>query len=333
MVFATVAAVVVVAVASWAVVRYWVPGGSLAPSFRLAAYRSGLSRRAAFAATALLALGAGGSLLVQGIEGVGLGWALAAGLYGGGLVLVAIAASNRPRYRALKRADATPAGEVTGGPVAVSGTVEPAAETLTTPFSETDAVCCQWSIAQYAENHRGSGGWYTTDYGRERTRFYVADDSGRVLVDPADAWLGIAAVNGPTSPTDRRAAFSGGGADRSLRVEEGEALPDRVAAFCREETRTDLGTGLVDRETKLSEQTVEPGERVLVVGEADSGQSPDGYATTVVSGTDPRRSFVASGPAEAVRAELEKSVRRGLGVGAALTVVGAAALAWLTVPI
>lgn len=93
------------------------------------------------------------------------------------------------------------------GVVEVEGRAEPAAETLSAPASDTDCLGYVHEISVKAgdrhepavidnkdpslaeDEHRG--GWSVAERNRELAPFYVADDTGRVLVgDDADVYLG-----------------------------------------------------------------------------------------------------------------------------------------------
>ncbi|WP_195893023.1 GIDE domain-containing protein [Halopiger djelfimassiliensis] len=101
------------------------------------------------------------------------------------------------KSRTIVTADPRSIGEVSArsGPIEVEGTAVPADEhgTVTGPFTETDCLAYTYS----AQGKRGSGpddaprsddGTYDVlDEGKASTRFYVEDETGRVLVDPAGA--------------------------------------------------------------------------------------------------------------------------------------------------
>lgn len=327
--YQVVVGLVVVATAAWGVRRFWTPGGSLAPSVAQGAYRNGIDGRVGFAAVGIVLAGLAVRVVLLGIDGIL--WVVFGGLYLAGVVVGAVVVSNRPRYRALQVAADTPAGAVTEGPVAVSGTVKPADGTLTTPFTGTDAVCYAYAIAEYASTHptRDAGSWTTTDFGTERTRFRVADDSGSVPVDPEGAWLSVAPANAPTTTdTDAGGALSGGTAEYEVVVESGEQIPERARTFCAE-AGTSYGPpsdSVVERGARFKEQVLQPGDPVVVVGEARPRRTEDGSAATVVGGGDSRSFFVARGRMDEVRAGLEQTVGRNAKIAAALTLVGAAGL-------
>jgi hypothetical protein len=320
----TLAALVVVAVVAVGVVKYWVPGGRLAPTIRWHAYTSGLSPRVGVGAAVLVAVGLGGPMLVFGADRIGLGWALAGGGYLGGVVVGAVALSNWPRYRQFDDATSTAADDVVDGLVVVSGTARPADNLLTTPFTGTDALCHGYAVAEYASvPNRNRGGWYVTAFGIERTPFYVADETGRVLVDPSNAWLSLAPGNSPTTTRrDVAGAFTGGSAERSIAVDAGDEPPRRVREFYASRDGDDsplAEDGTVPRDTRFKEFGLEPGEDVVVVGTAD--RRADAHEP-VVRGADGTSTFVTNGSVEAVRAGFEQTVVRNAKIAAVLVVLG-----------
>jgi hypothetical protein len=184
--------------------------------------------------------------------------------------------------------------------------------------------------------HRG-GGWFVTGYDTARTPFLVEDGSGQVLVDPSNAWLSLAPANAPTTTAvDAEGATTGGTAEYEVVVGAGEELPEQVRAD------PDTGAiaadppavydppadGVADRDTRFKEQCLEPGEEVVVVGEA-AGAPLDAPADTVVRGDGPRSFVVAVGTRESVAAGLRWTVRHNAVIAVSLLLVGAPGLLWL----
>lgn len=119
------------------------------------------------------------------------------------------------------------------GAVEVEGVAEPAVETLSAPASDTECLGYVHEVAAKIgdrhdpavidnddpgladDEHRG--GWTTVERNRELVPFYVADDTGRVLIgDDADLYLG-ADERIPDAEADDRA-------HREQRLEPGDEV-------------------------------------------------------------------------------------------------------------
>ncbi|WP_226012857.1 hypothetical protein [Halomicrobium salinisoli] len=315
--------------AFWWVLARWVPDGGVTTPYRFHAYQSGVTRRQVAPALALGGL-AFAPVAAGGVDAVGLWWALATGVYGGGLVLGAIAVANRPRANLLESAtgpDDLPAD----GPCVVAGPSRRSGdgETLETPVTGSEAVCYSAWVAQYREQPtRSRGTYFTTDFATDRTRFEVGGYEDRVAVDPTGAWLSLA----PGSPTNRKVDFegaaTGGSAEREVVVEEGERVPDHLygpdGPF--DGPLPVDGEGRAERPLRFKENAVEPGDAVVAVGEAEAGRA---YGETRVT-CDRDAAFVARGDYEQVASSLQYATGRALYLAAALAVVGAAGIARLS---
>lgn len=316
-------AVVLVGGVFWWVLRRWVPDGALSAHV-YHAYQSGVSRRQTLpaAAVALVALA---PVVTKGPDSVGLGWAVVTGIFAGGLLVGAIAVANRPRAKLLEAGGGD--GVPTSGPCAVGGTAVADGETLTTPVTGRDAVCYTASVAQYKEQPlRSYGTYFTTDFAIERTPFAIEGDDGTASVDPEGAWLSLAAG----SPTDTEivpeGTTTGGPAEHELVVEEGEPVPEHLrgdgAPFPNLPLTDD---GRAERELRFKENVVEPGEKVVVAGEATVGEE---YGRPLLT-CEREGAFVARGPYEEVAAGLRVATGRNLWIAASLSVLGAAGIVLL----
>lgn len=128
-----------------------------------------------------------------------------AGIFGG-----VIAASTYPLYRLFTRGTETTAADVRSGNVIVSGTVVPCEQTLEAPFTGEETVCYRYAV-QERHNSRlfsDDGSWHTVAVGERAVPFYVADETGRVLVDPENASLTLNEVTafGPVGDAMRTSA-------------------------------------------------------------------------------------------------------------------------------
>lgn len=310
--------------AFWWVLSRWLPEGALTTPYVYQAYQSGISRRQTLpaAALALLALV---PVVANGPDSVGFGWALVTGAFVGGLLVGAVAIANRPRLKLLESDGGD--GVPTRGPGVVGGTAAADGETLTTPVTGRDAVCYAASVAQYKQQPlRSYGTYFTTDFTIERTSFAVEADGGTVGVDPDGAWLSLAAGTPTDTETAPEGTMTGGPAEHELVVAESELVPDHLRSGRAPFPDLPLtDDGRAKRELRFKENVVEPGESVVVAGEATVGEE---YGRSLVT-CERKGAFVARGTYEEVAAGLRKATGRNLWIGAVLSVLGAAGIVLL----
>jgi hypothetical protein len=323
-VFTYAVAAVLVGGAVWWVLSRWLPDGALDATLTFRAYESGVSRRETLPAVVVASLSLA-PVVANGPDSVGFGWAIATGIFAGGLLVGATAIANRPRANLLEAGSGD--GLPTNGPCAVGGTAAADGETLTTPVTGRDAVCYTASVAQYKQQPlRPYGTYFTTDFTIERTPFAVETDDGTANVDPEGAWLSLAAGSPTDTETLPEGTTTGGPAEHELVVEEGEPVPEHLrgdrAPFPNLPLTTD---GRAERELRFKENVVEPGESVVVAGEATVGEE---YGRPLLT-CEREGAFVARGPYEEVAAGLRKATGRNIWVGAVLSVLGAAGIVLL----
>ena len=227
-------------------------------------------------------------LLVLSVAGASLVWT--------GFYYAAGALTSLRSFVAIRRIDAVDAGDVDSGPVQVSGTVEPLAESLEAPLSGREAVCYELAVGRTAVadsdsdsplgpdtdaddssgssrsgTAAGTGGFgkarleETRPIDEARTPFLLADETGRVAVDPADATLHVAEAEMETAtvvvPADERPS----GSFRTHLLGETDYEP-------------------TDHRETYREATVEPGDELTVIGVART----DGSSETEESDPDGR---------------------------------------------
>jgi hypothetical protein len=223
-----------------------------------------------------LALGVVGEFPSDGIRAMGFDLVLVAF----GLVGVALSAGNAARWLRFRVVGDTPTGDVTEGPVALTGTVEHD-DPPQSPFFGSAAVAWMWTVAaknRHGTTYEGRRAWEDARTGQDGVPFRVDDGTGPVRVEPTGAQFDLA---GET-------------------VEERDPgdWPGRAAEVA------DLDVG--GERFRFRESTVAPGDTVTVLGVA-SGSPP-----TVADATD--EPFVVSdGPREWT---LRRYALRALGFGA-----------------
>lgn len=239
------------------------------------------------------------------------GYAWASVAFVGGAFALAIAAGNWPLYRRVTATAIEGAGDRSPGPVAVSGTVEPAGETVRAPVTGRAAVCCRWAIAERTAVPPER--WTTVETGESCVPFYVSDATGRVLVDPEGA---------DVRPTVHLTAAAGYPVDDSTVVGAGESLPESVRTFEADRGPDGPpGPPAVDRQ--YQETRIEPADPVFVVGEAVETRRVEYPDRVVVAGRDgaPPPAVFAGSPAD-VRGALRWRVAAGAAVGLVVGVPG-----------
>ncbi len=178
-------------------------------------------------------------------------------------------------YRILSREPDPVLDAPAGGPIELEGTVVPAAETLRSPFSETECVAYEYEVLEQRTRTRSTGKttttqsyWETIASGAESVPFRLADDTGNVLVNSLGADLRLST-------------------EKAIRVDGGTEPPELIARYIREDERVDDQNRRLDlrlfelktgRDRKFVERRLDVGGPVHVLGIAR-------YDTTVARAT------------------------------------------------
>ena len=133
--------------------------------------------------------------------------------YAFGLGLLGFAYPAYRRVQLVRAATSTSADSLAPGPASVHGTVRPATDDLLeAPHSGTECV------AYRTVRKRRHGQETTRDFESETVPFYVADDTGRTLVDPTSGTLDLTHDEGA-----RLLSLSGSGTEESY-LEPGDTV-------------------------------------------------------------------------------------------------------------
>lgn len=243
--------------------------------------------------------------------------------------------------RLISKTPTTPAGEVSGtGTVEVAGRVVPD-EVMAAPISQQpETVLAAWEMEEYDDDD-DSHGWETRGSGITATPFYVADDSGRVLVDPHGDVVGEGDfLTGETGILDA----AGTGVESGPVLAEFEDFPEVLEDPVDEETPEHLSEFVTYQPTlrpqlsevstvfdgermggdrRFSEATLTAGDGVYVLGEAvrtDDGQT----VLRPPEGDDGR--FVVSDMSESALLSRTRAHTLAVGGGAILVVAGFSAI-------
>lgn len=166
----------------------------------------------------------------------------------------------------------------TPGPIEIAGTARVADEVVRAPFSDVECLACEYEITKWRPGSDQSQGYDETIYeGRIQTRFYVEDETARVLVDPAGAMFNFE--------------------DHETSVFLKQELPESFQQFLEEHPEYDLDAGRSRSTQTFLERRLEPGEQVHVYGVARYDPTVSKHAGTVNAIIDapptPSRSLLA----------------------------------------
>lgn len=143
------------------------------------------------------------------------------------------------------------------GAVEVEGTVETHDRWLVAPFSGTECVVCEYEVQELRSSGKSSH-WETIHSGVGHRPFVLADDTGKLLVDPDGASLALD--------------------EHVTRVDGGERPPERVRRWIEETPDVDSEEKFWDLrvieiavgdDRKYVERRLDPGERVHVYGSVE----------------------------------------------------------------
>lgn len=231
-----------------------------------------------------------------------------------GGVAVAFGLVSLRTYLLVRGRETTAAGDVGTAPVALSGTVRAADETLDAPLTGEPCVAYHAEVDQYYQESDG-GDWRTISVRRDRVPFVLADETGEVGVDPADAdvSLGVAYTESlapSEEPPEHLRAFvedadsAGGGALRVGPVEF-DAADDRF---------------------RFVERRLAVGADTYVAGTADGSTAVAGVTPSITGdgdggflGSNAGNSFVVAdgAPEDAAGRQLRRALAY-VGVGGSL---------------
>ncbi len=181
---------------------------------------------------------------------------LSLGLIVAGFAVSARGFLNLDILYSVDRCEVDQISEAGPGLASVSGTIEPADQVLHSPVSEQE--CVLFAVAVEEKHQQGDGPlWQVSSYAQHATPFYLADDSGRILVDPEGLSVEltehdvIEVPNGVVPPEPIRSI--------------GETLRDEQPDWA-EALDLNLLTCQTSRDTRFVEYYIEPGEQYHVFG-------------------------------------------------------------------
>lgn len=152
----------------------------------------------------------------------------------------------------------TPTSKTRGiamGPVEVYGEVvlKKDEAQLASPFTKKPCVYYKYEIQEYRSQGKHSR-WVTINSGQDDAKFFVKDDTGKVLVDPSCATIEIPADN----------VFNSG---------MGKDPPAIIMDFLKKSSIKHDGFLGLNKAMKYMEYFIEPGDKLYVMGTA--GKNPE----------------------------------------------------------
>jgi hypothetical protein len=188
-------------------------------------------------------------------------------------------------------------GSAALGLVEVCGIVVPCGKCLTSPFTEKDCVCYACTVEEWAGNK-----WDKVISEESRTRFYLKDDTGSLLVDPKKGRIDVPASYDICSGSSKDP-------------------PRSVLEFLKRNglKHDDFLGG--NKNMRFREHCIAPGETLYIMGTAktDSETSP---ATHMINACQNEKTFIISNsPEKKILKRLNRSFYLRIFGGASLSVI------------
>jgi len=194
------------------------------------------------------------------------------------------------------------------GLVEVCGEAVPCGGKLSSPFSGKDCIYYKYTIEEYRRSGKHSR-WVTVKKGDKRLRFYVQDDTGRILVSPDEASIEI--------PVDDEYQ-SGSGQDPSA----------CILNFLDANGINHEGFFGWNKTMRFREYFIAPGDSVYVMGTAENdlsrkrGISENGADDLVIhKGANNKTFYISDQKEKQVLSDLDGKVFWGVFGGASLSVI------------
>jgi hypothetical protein len=187
------------------------------------------------------------------------------------------------KWQQMRLIEDTPTSKIQSAPAGrteIIGTATAADEPLQAPFTDSDCLVATYKIEEWEEEHEeeeefedhdgpgAAGQWRTIDSGTLVTPFVLDDGTGTMRVEPdPDATYAI-----------------GSEYQTQIRVQETEAVPERIASFLREHTKAQIpaggrGSTLFSEKRRYTQEIIPPGEELYVLGGTEPNEEKSGNAS------------------------------------------------------
>ncbi|MBU0530194.1 MAG: GIDE domain-containing protein [Candidatus Aenigmatarchaeota archaeon] len=165
------------------------------------------------------------------------------------------------RKRLIENIPTSKVRSIAMGLVEIFGKVMPTEGVLLkSPFSNKDCLYYKYQIQEYRSSGK-SGRWVTIKHDEKRLRFYLKDDTGKVLVDSEGAKVDI----------KRDFAY-----DTAL----GQKIPDNITRFLDKSKIRYKGVFGFKKSMRFRESFIEPLDKLYILGTADDNPFVKDASTT-----------------------------------------------------
>ena len=239
--------------------------------------------------------------------------------FAGGLYLVYEGFKLRRQRRLMEDTPTSTIQSVSIGPVEVKGDAVADTAPFPSPVTGTECLAAKYKVESWDSDDNE---WDEIDSGVEGDPFYVEDDTGRILVNPADATLDISDAN-----TEQTKVRPSGDPPEPIEqfVERNSNVGDQTSTLNLGITSVETG-----RKRRYTEKIIVPDEDVYVFGTASRRQKDDVAADALVIEDGERDMFFISDKDEDTLTSQRKwALLWRVPVGAALSAGCLGTLLWL----
>lgn len=196
------------------------------------------------------------------------------------------------------------------GLVEIVGQVVPVKnKILKSPFSERDCVYYRYTIQEYRRSGKNSH-WVTIKKGERKELFYLKDDTGMVLVDPAGASIEVAR-------------------DNELHSGMGEDPPESVVRFLAANNIAFEGLLGLNKTMRYSESYIAPDDNLYIMGTADENPYADdpmavqGAEDAMIrKGTQEKMYYISDKQERDILRGLSLKISVCIGIGSLCLIIG-----------
>ncbi len=108
----------------------------------------------------------------------------------GGLYIFYMGFKNLRKKQLIENTPTSKVRSIAMGQVEVIGAALPFENPIKSPFTNTPCVYYRWAVEEYRRS-KNSSYWAEIAKGASKNRFYLQDDTGKVLIDPEGAEVDI----------------------------------------------------------------------------------------------------------------------------------------------
>jgi hypothetical protein len=223
----------------------------------------------------------------------------------GGIVLFGYGLILLKRKRLIENTPTSKVRSLAMGPVEVYGAVVPD-KVFKSQFQNADCVYYKYRIEEYRHSGKSSH-WVTIRSGSDGTPFYIKDNTGSVLVDPAQAKISVSN-------------------HYEFNSNMGKDPPKQIISFLKNSDLNFEGFFGINKRMRFTEYLIEPKENLYIFGTADDNPYvKDGTAKQGVEDIMIQKGknffYISDKPEKDILRSLTWQMIGGLFGGAVLTVI------------